>query len=154
MTWAQATYTTDQLNRKGIFTLSASFLPIYAARAVPTWAVDKFSEILETSKTPPNNYEMLAKKVFSDNTMCKKRKTSSLPLYCFSSPSRWSCAEVFQNYTYRECLIDWCKWNCLWIRNIQADYQPEWKKTLQRVFHSSFEFCRQFSILQAHYQVR
>ena len=60
MTWAQklqtqATYTTEQLNRKRIFTLSASFLPIYAARAVPTWAVDKFSEILETSKTPPNN---------------------------------------------------------------------------------------------------
>ena len=74
-------YNTEQLNSpsnqqqtKDIFTLSASFLPIYAARAVPTWAVGKFSEILETSKTPPNNNEMLAKKVFSDNTMCKKRK--------------------------------------------------------------------------------
>ena len=79
MTWAQklqtqATYNAEQLDRKRMFTLSASFLPIYAARAVPTWAVDKFSGILETSKTPPNNYETLAKKVFSDNTMCKKRK--------------------------------------------------------------------------------
>ena len=73
MNWAQATYTTEQLNRKRIFTLSASFLPIYAARAVPTWAVGKFSEILETSKTPPNNYDMLAKNCFHI-TQCVRRE--------------------------------------------------------------------------------
>ena len=73
-------YNTEQLNSpsnqqqtKDIFTLSASFLPIYAARAVPTWAVGKFSEILETSKTPPNNYEMLAKKCFRI-TRCVRRE--------------------------------------------------------------------------------
>ena len=68
---AQATFNTKRLNSpsnqqqtKDIFTLSASFLPIYAARAVPTWAVGKFSGILETSKTTPKNYEMLAKNCF------------------------------------------------------------------------------------------